>query len=59
MSHPFQTFRHDHEAPASGASKCRHMGIFFHALRHDLSNLSPIEFWTSAKVLRGNYSPGL
>lgn len=34
-----------------------HMGIFFHALRHDLSKYRPQEFIPSAKNYQGNMSP--
>jgi hypothetical protein len=57
MSHPFRHFvtitKHRHQVLRNAF----HMGIFFHALRHDLSKLSPTEFWTSAKYYAGSYSP--
>jgi hypothetical protein len=57
MSHPFRHFltitKHRHQVLRNAA----HMGIFFHALRHDLSKLSPVEFWTSSKYYAGSYSP--
>lgn len=34
-----------------------HMGIFIHALKHDLSKLTPVEFITSSKYYVGNHSP--
>lgn len=34
-----------------------HMGIFFHALKHDLSKYQPKEFIASAKCYQGNKSP--
>lgn len=57
MSHPFKHFvtitKHRHQVLRNAF----HMGIFFHALRHDLSKLSPTEFWTSAKYYAGDFSP--
>ncbi|MFA6620346.1 MAG: DUF5662 family protein [Bacilli bacterium] len=57
MSHPFRHFvtitKHRHQVIRNAF----HMGIFFHALKHDLSKLTPIEFNTSAKYYAGNYSP--
>lgn len=34
-----------------------HCGIFFHALRHDLSKYGPTEFIRSGKYYAGNHSP--
>lgn len=34
-----------------------HMGIFFHALKHDLSKFSPKEFFPSVHYFQGNRSP--
>jgi hypothetical protein len=57
MSHPFRHLltitRHRHQV----LRNAMHMGIFWHALGHDWSKLSPIEFNTSAKYYAGNYSP--
>lgn len=57
MSHPFHHLvtitKHRHQVIINGF----HMGIFFHCLKHDISKLSLVEFWTSAKYYAGNYSP--
>jgi hypothetical protein len=57
MSHPFKHLvtitKHRHQVLRNAF----HMGIFFHALRHDLSKLSPIEFNTSSRYYAGTYSP--
>ena len=37
--------------------KAMHMGIFFFSLHHDLSKLSPQEFFPSAKYYQGTSSP--
>lgn len=34
-----------------------HCGIFFHALKHDLSKFSPKEFFPSVKYFAGDHSP--
>lgn len=57
MSHPFRHFltisKHRHQVLLNAC----HMGIFFHALRHDLSKLSYTEFHNSSKYYAGDYSP--
>jgi hypothetical protein len=57
MSHPFKHFvtisKHRHQV----LRNAWHMGIFFHALRHDLSKLSWTEFHRSAYYYAGSYSP--
>ena len=57
MSHPIKHFRlitsHRHRVIRNAF----HMGIFFHALKHDLSKYSPKEFNTSAKYYEGSHSP--
>jgi hypothetical protein len=57
MSHPFRHFvtisKHRHQV----LRNAWHMGVFFHALPHDLSKFSPVEFFTSAKYYAGNFSP--
>jgi hypothetical protein len=57
MSHPFKHFvtitKHRHQVLRNAI----HMGIFFHALGHDLSKLSYPEFHASAKYYAGTYSP--
>ena len=49
MAHPFKhlklIIKHRHRVIANAS----HMGIFFHALRHDLSKFSYLEFHTSSK----------
>lgn len=56
-SHPFKHYilitSHRHRV----IKNAFHLGIFFHALKHDLSKYSPIEFLTSAKYYAGNHSP--
>lgn len=44
---------HRHRVISNG----RHLGIFWHCLRHDLSKFSPIEFITSSKYYAGDHSP--
>ena len=57
MAHPFKHLRliikHRHRVIANAS----HMGIFFHALRHDLSKFSHLEFHTSSKYYIGDHSP--
>ena len=57
MAHPFKHLRliikHRHRVIANAS----HMGIFFHALRHDLSKFSYLEFHTSSKYYIGDHSP--
>ena len=57
MSHPWKHFRlitsHRHLV----IKNAFHMGIFWHALKHDLSKYSYTEFHTSAKYYVGNHSP--
>lgn len=56
-SHPFKhlrtILRHRHGVIRNAMA----MGIFFHALRHDLSKFSPKEFLPSARYYAGNHSP--
>jgi hypothetical protein len=57
MSHPFRHFitieKHRHQVIRNAF----HMGIFFQALRHDLSKFSYTEFHNSAKYATGSGSP--
>jgi hypothetical protein len=57
MSHPFRHLvvitRHRHQVLINAW----HMGIFFHALGHDISKLSPTEFCNSSRYFAGTYSP--
>lgn len=57
MSHPFKHFilisKHRHRVIRNGY----HLGIFFHALKHDLTKYTPIEFFTSSKYFEGHHSP--
>ncbi|MDD5885204.1 MAG: DUF5662 family protein [Erysipelotrichaceae bacterium] len=57
MSHPFRHFalvaRHRYHV----RKNARHLGIYFLALRHDLSKYGPKEFWPSARYYAGNHSP--
>lgn len=57
MSHPWKHLRlitsHRHLV----IKNAFHMGIFWHALKHDLSKYSYTEFHTSAKYYAGNHSP--
>jgi hypothetical protein len=57
MSHPFKHFLTIEKHKRQVLRNAAHMGIFFHALRHDWSKLSPTEFWTSAKYYAGTCSP--
>ncbi len=55
--HPFRHFvtitKHRHQVIRNGF----HMGIFWHALKHDLSKYSHEEFHNSAKYYLGSSSP--
>ncbi len=57
MSHPFKHFvlitKHRHRV----IKNATHMGIFWHALKHDLTKYGWLEFHTSAKYYKGNHSP--
>lgn len=57
MSHPFKHLvtitKHRHQV----LRNAYHMHIFFFALHHDWSKLSPKEFWPSAKYYKGTCSP--
>lgn len=57
MSHPFKHLWTIHKHKAQVLRNAWHMGIFFHALPHDFSKLSPSEFIPSAKYYAGTYSP--
>jgi hypothetical protein len=56
-SHPFKHLvtitKHRHQV----IRNAYHMGIFWHALKHDLSKLSYVEFHNSAKYYVGSSSP--
>jgi hypothetical protein len=56
MSHPFKHFvtitKHRHQVIRNAA----HMGIFFHALRHDLSNYPRLSSGLRQSIMR-DYSP--
>ena len=57
MAHPFKHFalisKHRHRVIRNAS----HLGIFFHALKHDLSKYTPIEFNISSKYYEGHHSP--
>lgn len=57
MSHPFKHFilitKHRNRVIRNAS----HMGIFFHALKHDLTKYGFKEFWTSSKYYIGDHSP--
>lgn len=57
MAHSFKHLRlitkHRHQV----IKNAFHCGIFWHALKHDLSKYSRVEFRTSAKYYAGNHSP--
>lgn len=57
MAHPFKHFilisKHRHRVIRNAA----HLGIFFHALKHDLTKYGPTEFITSSKYYEGHHSP--
>ncbi len=57
MSHPFKHFilitKHRHRVIKNAS----HMGIFFHALKHDLTKYGFTEFFTSSKYYIGDHSP--
>ncbi len=57
MSHPFKHFKLITSHRNLVAKNAFHMGIFWHALKHDLSKYTPIEFNISAKYYAGNHSP--
>lgn len=57
MSHPLKHFHLINSHRHLVIKNARHMGIFWHALKHDLSKYTPIEFNISAKYYAGNHSP--
>ena len=52
--HHFLTITKHRNQVIRNASHC---GIFFHALKHDLTKYGPTEFITSAKYYAGTHSP--
>lgn len=57
MAHPFKHLHLINSHRRLVIRNARHMGIFWHALKHDLSKYSPKEFNTSAKYYAGSHSP--
>lgn len=57
MSHIFKHLHLINSHRRLVIKNARHMGIFWHALKHDLTKYTPIEFNTSAKYYAGNHSP--
>lgn len=53
FKHFFLVLRHKNKVLVH----CAKCGILWRGLMHDLSKLSPTEFFESAKYYRGNYSP--
>ena len=57
MWHPLKhlkTITHHHNLVMVHCFKC---GLYFQGLTHDLSKLSPVEFWSGAKYFQGTRSP--
>ena len=55
--HPLKhlkTITHHHNLVMSHCFRC---GLYWQGLTHDLSKLSPVEFWSGAKYYQGNQSP--
>ena len=55
--HPLKhlrTITHHHNLVMIHCFKC---GLYFQGLTHDLSKLSPVEFWAGAKYYQGTQSP--
>lgn len=55
--HPFKhlkTITHHHHLVMLHCFRC---GMYWQGLTHDLSKLSPVEFWSGAKYYQGNQSP--
>ena len=55
--HPWKhlkTITHHHNLVMVHCFKC---GLYWQGLTHDLSKLSPVEFWSGAKYYQGNRSP--
>jgi len=55
--HPFKhlrTITHHHNLVMLHCFKC---GLYWQGLTHDLSKLSPVEFWTGARYYQGSRSP--
>lgn len=57
MAHPFKHLHLINSHRRLVIKNARRMGIFWHALKHDLSKYSPKEFNASAKYYAGNHSP--
>lgn len=57
MSHPIKHFCTIFSHWRQVVANAWRMGIFFHALRHDLSKIGWTEFHLSAKYYAGSYSP--
>ena len=53
FGHLFLILRHRHQVIRNAS----HCGIFFHALKHDLSKFSFKEFFPSVKYFAGDHSP--
>ena len=53
LHHLITITKHRHQVIRNAS----HCGIFFHALKHDLTKYGPTEFVTSAKYYAGTHSP--
>ena len=57
MWHPIKHYKTIHHHKMLVMRYCFRCGLYWQGLTHDLSKLSPVEFWAGAKYWQGNCSP--
>ena len=57
MWHPIKHYRTIHHHKMLVMKNCFRCGLYWQGLTHDLSKLSPVEFWAGAKYWQGTCSP--
>ena len=57
MWHPIKHYKTIHHHKMLVMQNCFRCGLYWQGLTHDLSKLSPVEFWAGAKYWQGICSP--
>ena len=57
MWHPIKHYKTIHHHKMLVMQGCFRCGLYWQGLTHDLSKLSPVEFWAGAKYWQGTCSP--
>ena len=57
MWHPIKHYKTIHHHKMLVMQNCFRCGLYRQGLMHDLSKLSPVEFWAGAKYWQGSCSP--